>query len=106
MSLKTLGWLSTRLHRIKRIEAAANRIFVALREETKHCAVTNDDIAQLWNVSDALATAIVDGGAETEAMEEAIVARARATLAADLDTPADLPNAIARVGERIDQLVR
>lgn len=82
----------------------ANRIFVALRVETRAQQIGNDEVAQLLELADALAAAIVapNGAASGETI---VVARACAALDAHLAT-CNLRGAIARVRASIDDLAR
>lgn len=94
--------------RQRRSDAAqdtANRIFVALRNETRAHSIGNDDILQLLQLSEALAIAIV-AGTGGHARETHIVARACALLDAHRAATGDLGIAIARVGASLDELLR
>jgi hypothetical protein len=86
------------------LQDTANRIFVALRNETRAHSNCNDNILQLLRLSDTLATAIVAGTGH--ARETHIVARACALLDAHRAATGDLRIAIARVGASLDDLLR
>jgi hypothetical protein len=85
--------------------ATADRIFVALRNETRTQRIGNEEISQLLQLAEALANALAkrSGG---EARETHIVARACAALDAHQAATGNLRIAIARVRAGIDDLLR
>lgn len=105
MSLHAVGGVALRVARADRVSATANRIFVALRDETRAYRVTNDDVAQLLDLADTLATHIVDG-LGGHARETHIIARVCAALDAQRAATGDLRSAITRVRGRIDDVLR
>lgn len=87
------------------IEQSADRIFVALREETRAYPISNDDVAQLFDLADTLAAAL-HAGDDGDSREPHVTARARATLDAHRAATGDLHRAIACVRARVTELVR
>jgi hypothetical protein len=83
---------------------AGNRIFVALRAETRAQHIGNGEVTGLLDLADALAAAVAARHGPT-ARESIVVARARATLAAHLQEGVDLRRAISLVRGGVDRLV-
>jgi hypothetical protein len=105
MSLHRVGGVALQVARANRVSETANRIFVALRNETRACSVTNDEVAQLLDLAESLATRIVDGTGG-HARERPIIARVCAALDAQHAATADLRSAITRVRDRLDDVLR
>jgi hypothetical protein len=105
MTLHTLGGVALRVARANRVNETANRIFVALRDETRGSSVTNDEVAQLLDLAETLAIRIVDGSGG-HARETHVIARACAALDAQRAAAGNLRSGIARVRDRIDDLLQ
>jgi hypothetical protein len=106
MSLRDMGEFANTTARTNETKDTADRIFIALREETRAHQITNDDVKGLLNLADALAEALVHDAPCTCTREKHVVARARAALDAHHAAAGDLHKAIACVRARMEELMR
>lgn len=87
------------------VNDSAQRIFLALRRETRSLHVTNEHVVQLLDLAEAIAT-LIASGAGGHMRERHVIARACAAVDAQRAMTGDLRSAIVAVRERLDQLVR
>jgi hypothetical protein len=105
VSVQAPGSAVVPVTRAKRIGDAANRIFVALRAETRAAGIANDEVARLLELADRLAVRVVDNSGG-HLRESHVIARACAALDAQRAATGQLHAAIARVIDDIDLLLR